>query len=79
MEDTMIRTMTIRRIGGSLGGTFPKEVMERLKVEEGDRVFLVPQENGILLTPFDPKFESVMEAYEHLSKRYRNTLKELAK
>jgi putative addiction module antidote len=75
----MTRTMTIRRIGGSLGGTFPKEIMERLNVDEGDKVFLIEREDGILLTPYDPKFESVMEAYEHIRKRYRNALKELAK
>jgi len=77
--DDSVRTMTMRRIGGSLGGTFPKEIIECLKVADGDKVFLVPQENGVLITAYDPDFERVMEAYEHLSKRYRNTLRELAK
>ena len=72
-------TMTVRRIGGSLGGTFPKEAMERLNIGEGDKLFILVREDGILLTPYDPKFEKVMEAYGDLSKRYRNTLRELAK
>jgi antitoxin MazE len=75
----MEKTLTVRRIGGSLGGTFPKEVMDRLKVGEGDKLFIVEREDGILLTPYDPKFEKVMEAYDDLSKRYRNTLRELGK
>lgn len=75
----MEATMTVRRIGGSLGGTFPKGVMERLKVDEGDKLFIIEKEDGVLLTPYDPKFAKVVEAYDDLSKRYRNTLRELAK
>jgi putative addiction module antidote len=66
-------------MGGSLGATFPKEVTERMGVSEGDTLYLVEVDGEYRLTPYDPKFESVMEAYEHLSKRYRNTLRELAK
>lgn len=75
----MEHTLKLRRIGGSLGGTFPKAVLDKLNVGDGDTLFLVEKDDGILLTPYDPKFERVMEAYEDLSKRYRNTLRELAK
>jgi putative addiction module antidote len=75
----MERTITVRRMGGSLGSTFPKGAMERLNINDGDKLFFVEREDGILLTPYDPKFDKVMEAYEDLSKRYRNTLRELAK
>lgn len=75
----MHKTITLRRIGGSLGTTFPKEMIERLNVGEGDQLFIVEREDGILLTPYDPKFEKVMEAYEVISRKYRNTLRELAK
>jgi putative addiction module antidote len=79
LEVTMHKTITLRRIGGSLGGTFPKEVMERLNMKEGDELFVVEREDGLLLTPYDPKFEKVMEAYDVISRKYRNTLRELAK
>lgn len=62
-----------------MGGTFPKEVMERLNMKEGDELFVVEREDGLLLTPYDPKFEKVMEAYDVISRKYRNTLRELAK
>ena len=75
----MDKTMTIRQIGDSLEGTFPKEVMERLKVGDGDTLYILEREDGILLTPHDPKFDRVMEAYDDVSKRYSNTLRELAK
>lgn len=75
----MDKTITVRRMGGSLGSVFPKEVIDRLNVAEGDKLFVIDHEDGVLLTPYDPKFGNVMEAYEVLSKRYRNTLRELAK
>jgi putative addiction module antidote len=79
VEVQMEKSITLRRVGGSLGGTFPKEVMDRLNVGEGDKLFLVEHENGVLLTPYDPKFEKVMKAYEIFSRKYRNALRELAK
>ncbi|HEX8694519.1 MAG TPA: AbrB/MazE/SpoVT family DNA-binding domain-containing protein [Longimicrobium sp.] len=75
----MYRTMTLRRIGGSLGGTLPKEVTERLNVGEGDKLFVVEREDGILLTPYDPTFEKAMKIYERGARKYRNALRELAK
>jgi len=35
--------------------------------------------NGILLSPYDPEFETSMGFYKDASKKYRNALKELAK
>jgi hypothetical protein len=40
---------------------------------------LLETENGILLSPYDPEFETSMEFYQEASKKYRNALKELAK
>ena len=77
----MDKTMTVRQIGDhvTLDGTVPREVVERLNVGDGDTLFIVEREDGILLTPSDPKLDKVMEAYGDLSRRYNNTLRELAK
>ncbi len=75
----MQRTLTFRKIGGSLGATFPKDMLERLNVAEGDTFFLVETEKGILITPYDPSFERAMEIYRRGAKKYRNALRELAK
>jgi len=48
-------------------------------MKEVDELFVVEREDGLLLTPYDPKFEKVMEAYDVISRKYRNTLRELAK
>lgn len=75
----MAKTIEIRQSGDSLDGTFPQDVMERLKVGAGDTLLIQEGEGYIVLTPQDPKFDRVVEAYGDLSKRYSNTLRELAK
>ena len=74
-----MHTLKIRKIGNSLGATFPKEVLQKLKVEEGDSVIVTETPDGVQLTAYDPEFEKTMEAYKKVSKKYRNALRELAK
>ena len=47
----------LRKIGNSLGSTFPKEVLDRLGLKEGDKMHLVVTADGIKLVPYDPNFE----------------------
>jgi len=75
----MVRKVSLRRMGGSVGATIPKDIAERLHVEPGDEVFIVETENGVLLTPFDPTFDEAIAAYHRGAKKYRNALRELAK
>ncbi|NJR56036.1 MAG: AbrB/MazE/SpoVT family DNA-binding domain-containing protein [Acaryochloris sp. CRU_2_0] len=72
-------TLKIRKVGNSLGATFPKEMLQKLKVEEGDTVFVTETPDGIQLTPYDPNFDKAMEAYRKVSSQYKNALRELAK
>jgi putative addiction module antidote len=72
-------SLKIRRVGNSLGTTFPKEVLQKLKVGEGDTVFVTETSDGIQLTAYDPEFEKAMEAYKKVSTKYRNALHQLAK
>ncbi len=71
-------TLTIRKIGNSVGIILPKEILARLHVSEGDQVFLTETPDGITLRPYDPAFEKQMEVAEDVMRRYRNTLKKLA-
>lgn len=75
----MIKEITFRQYGGSLGTTLPKAMTDRLNLGAGDRAYAVETENGILLTPYDPDFARVLEAEARISKRYSNALRELAK
>jgi putative addiction module antidote len=74
----MATEITLRRIGGSIGATFPKEITDALNVGPGDRLTVVHTEQGILLTPFDPAFEAGMRAFAAVNAEYRNALRELA-
>ena len=73
-----MHTLKIRRIGNSLGATFPKEVLQKLNVGEGDSVFITETANGVQITPYDPDFEAAMQAFTETRKNYRNALHELA-
>ncbi len=79
MDIPSVKKTTIRAIGNSAGATIPKALLEKYNFHEGDTVFLLETENGILLSPYDPDFEASMELYQEASKKYRNALKELAK
>lgn len=75
----MARAITLRRVGGSVGTTLPKEMVDRLDLAPGDRVLAVETENGILLTPFDEELAADLDATRRAAKRYRAALRELAK
>jgi putative addiction module antidote len=75
----MVRKVTLRKMGGSVGATLPKDMADRLHVQAGDEVFVVETEQGVLLTPYDPEFQRAMKAYERTASKYRNALRELAK
>jgi len=75
----MSNELKIRRIGSSLGVILPKSVIDRLHVEEGSTLSVTETPDGIQLTPYDPKFTAAMDAFERVRRRYRDTLRELAK
>jgi len=74
----MVRYVKLRRMGGSVGATLPKEMAERFHLEVGDEVMAVETAQGILLTPYDPNVEEGLSIAAEAQKRYRNALRELA-
>jgi putative addiction module antidote len=74
-----MHTLKIRRIGNSLGVTLPKEILQKLNVDEGDSLFITETADGVQITPYDPDFEAAMQAFSETRKNYRNALRELAK
>ena len=75
----MVRTVKLRKMGGSIGATLPKDLAERLHLDVGDEVFIVPTDKGLLITPYDPTFEEAMAVYRRGAKKYKNALRELAR
>lgn len=74
----MIREITFRQYGGSLGTTLPKAMTDRLNLSPGDKAFAVETPDGILLTPRDSEFARAMQAEARISKKYSNALRHLA-
>ena len=75
----MTSKLTLRKIGTSTGVILPKAELDRLHLQEGDELHLIETPNGLELTPYDPEFEAQMTSAEKVLKKYRNTLRELAK
>lgn len=71
--------LKLAKIGNSVGAVIPKEVLARMKVGQGDTVYLVETPDGYRLTPYEPEFEAQMEAARQIMKARRNVLRELAK
>ena len=76
----MILKVKLRKVGNSVGLVLPKEALAHLKVEEGDTVSLTEAADGSLrLSPTKAEVSRQMEVVQDIMKRYRNTLRELAK
>ncbi len=73
----MVRSVKLRRMGGSVGATLPKDMAERLHLEAGDEVLAVETANGILLSPYDPDVEEGLAIAVEAQKRYRRALRSL--
>ena len=71
--------LKVRKVGNSLGVVLPKEALAHLNVNEGDTLTLSEAQDGVRLTATTPEFSKTMAVFESLSRRYRNTLRELAK
>jgi putative addiction module antidote len=70
---------TFRRIGNSVGLTFPKDVLERAGFDADSQVHIVETPDGLMLRRFDASFDAVMEGYRVGAAQYRNALRELSK
>jgi len=69
--------MKIRKVGNSLGVALPQEVLSRLNVQDGDKVFLTEApEVATGSRPMTPNLKNSSKLGKSL---WRNTLRALAK
>lgn len=78
-EVAMVRSVKLRKMGGSVGATLPKDLADRFHLAAGDDVLAVETAHGILLSPYDPDVEEALTIAADVQKQYRNALRELAK
>ncbi len=71
-------SLKLTGIGNSVGIVLPRDLLVRLRVQKGDRLYAVETLNGIELTPYDPEFAEQMDAAEEIMRVDRDVLKKLA-
>jgi putative addiction module antidote len=72
-------TLKLTTIANSVGIVLPKEALERLHLEKGDKIFLTESPDGYRLTPYDLEFEQQITVARQIMKKRRDVLHELAK
>jgi putative addiction module antidote len=72
--------LKVRKFGNSLGVILPKEAIQRLNTAEGEKLLLIESQDGAYqLVPTDDELKLQMEVASEGMKRYRKTLRALAK
>jgi putative addiction module antidote len=70
----------VRKIGNSTGVILPKELLTRLRLQQGDWLFVTElPDGGLMLAPRDPTFEKGIDLARKAMRKYQNALRELAK
>jgi putative addiction module antidote len=65
-------------VGNSAGIILPKEVLDSMKVEKGDTLYIRETVSGYEVSPYDPEFERTMELAEKVMREDRDVLRRLA-
>jgi putative addiction module antidote len=72
--------LRVRKIGNSTGVIFSKDLLARLNLKEGDKLYVVEApERALKLTPYDPKHAEALEIARRSFRTYANTYRALAK
>ena len=75
-----MHSLTLRKIGNSLGVVLPKEALAILKAKEGDVIYLTDSpDGGFRVTPLNEEFASQFKEAERIMREDRDVLRELAK
>ena len=76
----MILELKLRKVGNSVGVVLPKEALAHLNAVAGDIVSVTEGPDGSLrLSPHKAEVARQMEVAQDVMKRYRHTMRELAK
>ena len=71
-------TLKLTAIGNSTGVVLPKEILQRLRVDQGDTLYVVETPTGIELTPCNPDFAAQIEEAERVMREDQDALRKLA-
>lgn len=74
-----MRTLELTQVGNSVGIVLPEEMLSRLKLKQGARVFVTETPEGIALTRYDKDLDAQLSAGRKLMQQYHTTFEQLAK
>jgi putative addiction module antidote len=74
----MATIVEITTVGDAAGIILPREVMNKLHVEMGDKLYMTETASGVQLSPKAPDFEATMAASRDVMRRYDSALRKLA-
>ncbi len=76
----MVLELKLRRVGNSVGVVLPKEALVHLNARAGDTVCVTESpDGGLRLSATDAEVTRQLKVAEDVIRRYRHTLRELAK
>ncbi len=76
----MVLELKLRKVGNSVGVVLPKEALTYLNAQEGDTVCVTESADGTLrMSPTKAEVTRQLKVAQDVMRRYRNTLRELAK
>ena len=73
-----MHTLELTQVGDSVGIVLPDEVLTRLKLKKGAKVFVTETPDGIALTRYGEELEAQLSAGRELMHQYRETFERLA-
>lgn len=69
---------TLHIANGDLRMTLPEDVVDHMRLQDGQRVHLIETSQGVLLVPYDADFADAMQIYEEGVSTYEDALCGLA-
>ncbi len=74
----MTSKLKVVMVGNSVGVILSKDILEKLRVQKGDSIFVVETSKGIELTPYNPELAEQMKIAEQVMREDRDALRKLA-
>ncbi|KQT13519.1 AbrB/MazE/SpoVT family DNA-binding domain-containing protein [Ramlibacter sp. Leaf400] len=71
--------LQLTEAGDSLAVVFPEEMLARLQLKVGDKLYLTEAPDGFLVTVRNPRYQRKLKALRATMKKWRTVLRELAR
>ena len=70
--------LKVTTVGNSTGVILPEELLEKLRVNKGDSLYITETPRGVELSPYNEEFATQMEIAEAIMREDRDVLRKLA-